>query len=246
MKLMPNMLWPRTAVTFGAASRLETIGYVTWSSTRSGLRPIHSVNTTTCGSERSGSASTGTRRIASTAPVNAIAESTITSPRRFAHHSMSLAIMAASVPGPGRRGRRAGVRGVGAEALDGGLQAAFRVDQERGARHHRVALGEAAEYGDAVAIAAAGPHAAWLEPASAARQEHVRDLARVHHRLGRDHERAAAAARRHVDVTVHARAQQAVAVVEREARFQRARLVRDRRVDEVDLRLEHATREAVG
>src|SRR5262245_28078560 len=187
MKLMPNMLWPRTAVTFGAASRLETIGYVTWSSTRSGLRPIHSVNTTTCGSERSGSASTGTLRIASTAATNTAAESTITSPRRAAHHSMSLAIIAASVLVPGRY--RAGSRRVGAEARDRGLEPALGVDQERGARHHGVALGEALEHGDAVTVAATRPHAARLEPSAPARQEHVRDLPRVHHRLGRDHER---------------------------------------------------------
>src|SRR6516164_2660053 len=148
MKLIPNMLWPRTAVTFGAASRLETIGYVTWSSTRSGLRPIHSVNTTTCGSERSGIASTGTLRMASTAPANATADSTITIPRRWAHHSMSLAIMAASVPVARRHGRADGLSGVHADAGDRGLQPALRVDQERRARHHGVALGEPLQHRD--------------------------------------------------------------------------------------------------
>src|SRR6516164_4573966 len=245
MKLMPNMLWPRTAVTFGAASRLDTIGYVTWSSTRSGLRPIHSVNTTTCGSDRSGIASTGTLRMATTAATNAIADSTITSPRRLAHHSMSLAIMAASVPGPGRRGRRAGVRGVGAEALDGGLQAALGVDQERGARHHGVALGEPLHHGDAIAVAAAGPHAARLEAPAAPREEHVRHVAGAHHGLGRHHERATAGPRGHLHMTVHAGPQQAVAIVEREPGLERPCLARHGRVDEVDRRVERPARQPV-
>src|SRR5262245_10975176 len=203
MKLMPNMLWPRTAVTFGAASRLETIGYVTWSSTRSGLRPIHSANTITCGSERSGSASTGTLRMASSAATNAIAESTITSPRRVAHHSMSFAIMGGSV-GVSAGNRSCGVR---ADAGDRGLQAALRVDQEGSARHDGVPLGEALEHGDALAVAAARPHAPRLEPPAAAREEHVRDLAGVHDRLGGHDERRAALVRRHLHLAVHARAQ---------------------------------------
>ncbi len=64
MKLIPNIETPRTSLTRGAASSAEAIGYVTWSSTRVGLRPIQSVNTMTWGSERSGIASTGTARIA--------------------------------------------------------------------------------------------------------------------------------------------------------------------------------------
>src|SRR5262245_30812205 len=184
MKLMPNMLWPRTAVTFGAASRLETIGYVTWSSTRSGLLPIHSVYTITCGSERSGRASTGTLRTASAAATNTAADSTITIPRWEAHHSIKRAIMAASVLVPGRHRARSG--GIRAQPGDRGLEPALGVDQERGARHHRVALGEALEHGDAVAVPAAGPHPSRLEPTAAARQEHVRDLTRVDHGLRRD------------------------------------------------------------
>src|SRR6266581_4772302 len=50
---------PRTYFTCGAATMLEMIGYVTWSSTRSGLRPGQSVKTITCTSERSGMASRG-------------------------------------------------------------------------------------------------------------------------------------------------------------------------------------------
>src|SRR5690349_21872633 len=105
--------------------------------------------------------------MATTAATNAIAESTITSPRRLAYHSMSLAIMAASVPVPGRH--RAGSARVGADPGDRGLEPALGIDEERGARDHGVALGEPAEHGDAVAVAAAGPHPTRLEPAAAPR-----------------------------------------------------------------------------
>ncbi len=57
MKDIPNIENPRTSFTCGAAINDEVIGYVTWSSISVGLRPIHSVNTITCGSERSGMAS---------------------------------------------------------------------------------------------------------------------------------------------------------------------------------------------
>src|SRR5213593_469343 len=50
---------PRTYFTCGAAIMLEMIGYVIWSSIRSGLRPGQSVKTITCTSERSGMASSG-------------------------------------------------------------------------------------------------------------------------------------------------------------------------------------------
>src|SRR5213082_514414 len=51
---MPNMDCPRTAVTRGDPSIELTTGYVMLSSTRSGARPIHSENTITWTSERSG------------------------------------------------------------------------------------------------------------------------------------------------------------------------------------------------
>ncbi len=54
---IPNIDWPRTACTFGAETSALEMGYVTWSSTRSALCPIHSVKTITWTSERSGIAS---------------------------------------------------------------------------------------------------------------------------------------------------------------------------------------------
>src|SRR5258706_5475425 len=51
------MLSPRTYCTPGTPRSAVTMGYVTWSSTMSGLRPIHSVETITWVSERSGMAS---------------------------------------------------------------------------------------------------------------------------------------------------------------------------------------------
>ena len=62
-KLIPNIEKPRTSVTCGAATNDDTIGYVTWSSTSVGLRPIHSVKTITWGSDRSGMASSLVRRM---------------------------------------------------------------------------------------------------------------------------------------------------------------------------------------
>jgi hypothetical protein len=47
MNDMPNIENPRTSVTWGAAMSEDTMGYVTWSSTSVGLRPIHSVKTMT-------------------------------------------------------------------------------------------------------------------------------------------------------------------------------------------------------
>src|SRR5512147_2783001 len=127
----------------------------------------------TCGSLRSGIASSGTRRMTSTAPTNAIADSRMTSTRRMAHHSMILAIMPASVL-VGRRvaasrwdDTLARLR-VAVHAGDGRLQAALGVDQERRAGDHRVAGGEPAQHGDAVTVAAAGPHPARLVAAVAA------------------------------------------------------------------------------
>ncbi len=58
-KLIPNIDVPRTFFTFGIPSRLLTSGYVTWSSMICGLRPVHSVNTITWFSDRSGIASIG-------------------------------------------------------------------------------------------------------------------------------------------------------------------------------------------
>jgi hypothetical protein len=49
----------RTNFTLGAARRELEMGYVIWSSTRSGLCPGHSVKIMTCVSERSGMASSG-------------------------------------------------------------------------------------------------------------------------------------------------------------------------------------------
>src|SRR5437016_1715987 len=61
MNDLPNIDSPRTNFTFGAAINTEEIGYVIWSSTRSGERPSQSVYTITCTSLRSGMASRGVR-----------------------------------------------------------------------------------------------------------------------------------------------------------------------------------------
>src|SRR5437870_11976677 len=90
---MPKSVKPRTAFTCGVEISALTIGYVIWSSMRSGLRPIHSVETITCTSEMSGTASSGVRVIAQmphtvriTVPVN-------TRNRLDAHQSIIRSIM---------------------------------------------------------------------------------------------------------------------------------------------------------
>src|SRR5207244_10904299 len=99
MKLMPNIDCPRTASTPGAASSVETMGYVTWSSTRSGLRPIHSVQRLTCGSERSGIASNGTLRTATIAPSTTQAEEMNTSAGSGADMQSKLHTMSRTIDG---------------------------------------------------------------------------------------------------------------------------------------------------
>src|SRR5712691_9653623 len=90
---MPKSVKPRTAFTCGVEISALTIGYVIWSSMRSGLRPIHSVETITCTSEMSGTASSGVLAMAQmphtvriTVPVN-------TRNRLDAHQSMIRSIM---------------------------------------------------------------------------------------------------------------------------------------------------------
>src|SRR2546427_762599 len=56
---MPKSVKPRTDLTCGVEMSADTMGYVIWCSIRSGLRPIHSVETITCTSEMSGTASSG-------------------------------------------------------------------------------------------------------------------------------------------------------------------------------------------
>ena len=106
MKLMPNIDRPRTSVTPGAASSDDVIGYVTWSSTRSGERPIHSVNTITCGSDRSGMASSGVSRRLHTAAIIAKPTPRNTILRFRALSSMILSIMAGSPTGRVQRARQ--------------------------------------------------------------------------------------------------------------------------------------------
>src|SRR6266571_1456545 len=90
---MPKSVKPRTALTCGVEISALTIGYVIWSSMRSGLRPIHSVETITCTSEISGTASSGVlvmaqmpHTVTMTVPVN-------TRNRLDAHQSMIRSIM---------------------------------------------------------------------------------------------------------------------------------------------------------
>ncbi len=90
---MPKSVNPRTALTRGVARRAETIGYVTWSSIRSGLRPSHSVAMMTCTSEMSGTASSGVRTIAQAPQKPVAAAATSTRKRLRVHQSMMRSTM---------------------------------------------------------------------------------------------------------------------------------------------------------
>ena len=72
------------------------IGYVTWSSIRSGLRPIHSVETMTCTSEMSGTASTGVADIAQMPHAVTTTVAVKTRKRLRAHESMRRSIIFAT------------------------------------------------------------------------------------------------------------------------------------------------------
>src|SRR5437016_11268531 len=100
---IPKSVNPRTALTCGVEIKADTIGYVIWSSMRSGLRPIHSVETMTWTSEMSGTASSGVfvmaqmpHAVNTTVPVN-------TTKRFDAHQSMVRLIITCILAGPHRR-----------------------------------------------------------------------------------------------------------------------------------------------
>src|SRR3954465_10103577 len=85
----PKSVNPRTVLTFGAEISALTIGYVTWSSIRSGLRPIQSVDTITWTSEMSGTASSGVAVAAHTPHAVSTSVPVKTRNRLRAHHSIS-------------------------------------------------------------------------------------------------------------------------------------------------------------
>src|SRR6058998_1506429 len=122
------MLRPRTYCTPGTPRSAVTIGYVIWSSTISGLRPIHSVETITWVSERSGIASTGVFRNARTPKAAATRTATMVSARFRAHHAMRRSIIA---PLPFLRRR---------------LEPALRGDQEIPRGHDDLAGFDAGDY----------------------------------------------------------------------------------------------------
>src|SRR5882762_6287689 len=88
------MLSPRTYCTPGTPRRAVTMGYVTWSSTMSGLRPIHSVEMITWVSDRSGIASSGVSQRARTPNPAATMIAARVSTRFRAHHAMRRSIIA--------------------------------------------------------------------------------------------------------------------------------------------------------
>src|SRR5688500_6527323 len=117
MNDIPNIEKPRTSSTCGADTSAETMGYVTWSSISVGLRPIHSVKTITCGSERSGMASSFTRWMDQIAQAVAKPTPSRTNRRFFAQNSMMRSTMS-SPSAPARR------------ALDRRAQPTLRIEQK--------------------------------------------------------------------------------------------------------------------
>src|SRR5512138_2293287 len=132
----------------------------------------------TCGSERSGMASTFTVRIAQTDASTRARTPTRTTARLRALSSMIRAIIRPSPSRAAGAREHAGavlvlvaaavlrlrrlVVGRGAEPADGGAQAALGVEEEVGGGHDPLALGDAGEEGDPPGAAPAGAHPARL------------------------------------------------------------------------------------
>src|SRR6185295_9064919 len=140
-KDIPNIEKPRTSVTWGVPISFETMGYVTWSSTRVGLRPIHSVKTITWGSERSGMASRRVRLMATAEPTRAKPTPNNTSKRLRAQSSMIFSTMGVS-SAPGFRDRLLAVVFHRRLPLDGGAQPALGVDEEVARGHDGLSLAD--------------------------------------------------------------------------------------------------------
>src|SRR4051812_23709841 len=105
----------------------------------------------TWGSDRSGMASSFTRRIDATAAIRAKPTPSRTSSRLRAQSSMIFSTMTALLSPP---------------SLNRRAQAALRVEQEVAGGHHRLALGDAAQDLDAVLDPRPHLHLARLEPAA--------------------------------------------------------------------------------
>src|SRR4051794_29862930 len=146
----------------------------------------------TWGSDRSGMASSLTRRIEKTPSPRAAATASSTSTRWRADSSMMRSTIA-SLP---RRGF----------AVDRGPQAALRVEQEVPRGHHRLPLGDPGQ--DHHLAVGAGPHLdlAWLEAPPGPGDEEVVPLSGVDDRLGGDDE-AGGGRQGQVHRRVHARPQ---------------------------------------
>src|SRR5882762_6274725 len=127
------MLSPRTYCTPGTPRRAVTMGYVTWSSTMSGLRPIHSVEMITWVSDRSGIASSGVSQRARTPNPAATMIAARVSTRFRAHHAMRRSIIA-SLPFLRRR-----------------LELALRRYEEIARGHHGLSVPEIHEHDALVA-----------------------------------------------------------------------------------------------
>src|SRR5690349_21637081 len=140
------MLSPRTYRTPGAPRSAVTMGYVTWSSTMSALRPIHSVEMITWVSESSGIASSGVLRKALRPKPAATRMAATVSARFRAHLPMRRSIIAPSPLRPVR------------------LEPALGRDQEVPRGHDGLAGGEARD--DFVLVARLRPqgHGARSEP----------------------------------------------------------------------------------
>src|SRR5207244_1368752 len=91
---MPKSVKPRTDLTRGVEINDVTMGYVIWSSIRSGLRPIHSVATITWTSEISGTASSGVFVIAQMPHTVTMTVPLKTRKRFDAHQSITRSIIA--------------------------------------------------------------------------------------------------------------------------------------------------------
>src|SRR5688572_24831528 len=171
----------------------------------------------TCGSERSGVASSFTRRSDSTATKASTAYAMTTATRYFAESSMMRPTIMAL---------------ASLRRFHGGAQAAFGVDQERGARHYTNALGDAGGDDDAIADLAPERDHVRIEDAVGPDDEGVGRSAGDDDRVARQEDGA-----RLGEVELHGAviAGTQVGALHGETNASRARFGIGQRVDEIDL-----------
>src|SRR6266851_6168967 len=188
----------------------------------------------TCGSERSGTASSLACRMLQSAAALAKATPSRTRRRFRAQNSMTRVTMRApvlaAVPLARLRPRRR-LRSAARNTLDGGPQPTLRIDEEVGGGHDCLAVAGALEELHLAEVAGTDLDPARLEAPARVHHEHVLELAGIHDRLrGNDEPLDRVEVERHV--REHPGEEPQTRVPELEADLERAAAGRDHRVEE--------------